>query len=913
MNDTSNDKPNNEKKTHEVFSRSKKEQEEKDASAETAKSTKAEAESTEEIELGKIELELDEALEEDLAAEIDDDDESNVPAILGDQSMLLPVVPIREGVLFPSTESVLTFGRQISREAIEESKKTKDVVVLLTQKKSSVNRPKADDLYQIGTLAVVERRLNADGKLNALVKGVGRVRVDRFVNFRPHIKAVVTQIEDKYEDSDREEIEALASHLQKLFRKAVHLGKPVEFLNFMKLMSGVTDGELVDQIASTLNLATKEKQEVLSTTNVRDRLELVIELLSKELKVLEIEKDVASKTQEKFDKTMRENVLRERMRTIQKELGEFDDEEEVLQDYQERLADIEMPDLVKEKIEKEMKRMKQMSPNNPESGYIRSWLDTMFDMPWGDYSADTPSLKRAKEILDEGHHGLDDVKDRVLEFIAVLKLKQGAAEEGVVQESNVTSLDEAMEEVQKEEPDDDAADEETLEVETDTELEKEAPESAQENDGSDQSMPTILCFVGPPGVGKTSIGKSIARALGREFVKVSLGGVRDEAEIRGHRRTYVGAMPGRIINGIKQAGTMDPVFMMDEIDKVGSDFRGDPSAALLEALDPEQNDAFEDHYLDVPFDLSDVLFITTANTLDTIPPALRDRLEIVRYAGYTSDEKFQIAKNHLLEKIVKVNGLKEDQISMNDEIVETVIDRYTREAGVRTLERTLSKVARKVARKMQEDKVKSVEIDMKTLKDFLGPEKYDPTMTEEEDQVGLATGLAYTAAGGDALFIEVALTPGKGKIKLTGKLGDVMKESAQAALTYVQANAETLGIDAEKFDKTDVHIHVPEGAVPKDGPSAGITITTAITSAFTERAVKNTIAMTGEVTLRGRVLRIGGLKEKSIAALRAGAKTVLIPQDNERDLVDVPDQVKDKLKFIPVEHMDDVLKHALVA
>jgi len=633
------------------------------------------------------------------------------------------------------------------------------------------------------------------------------------------------------------------------------MGKPVEFLNFMKLMSGMNDGELVDQIASTLNLETDEKQKILDTLSVKERLQQVVSHLAKEMKVLEIEKDVASKTQQKFDKSMRESVLRERVRVIQKELGEVDDEEEVINEYQEKLKKIKFPLEVKKKVIQEIKRMRQMSVNNPEAGYLRTWLDVIFELPWGKQNKGNIDIKKALVTLDKNHYGLSEVKDRILEYISVLQLKQKNTQDG--------------------------------------------------------HLPTILCFVGAPGVGKTSIGKSIAEALGRKFVKISLGGIHDEAEIRGHRRTYVGAMPGRIIVGMKQAKSMNPVFMLDEIDKIGNDYRGDPSAALLEALDPEQNKSFEDHYLDVPFDLSNVIFITTANTLDTIPPALNDRLEIIRYAGYTEEEKFFIAKKHLLEKVRKSNGLKPTQISVSDEDLKEIISRYTREAGVRNLEREIGKVMRKAARAIAENGEKKVEVTPALLEKYLGPQKFDPTLAEKNDEVGLAAGLAWTSVGGEVLFVEVALTKGKGQIKLTGKLGDVMKESAQAALTYVAANAVKLGIKESLIEKSNVHIHVPEGAVPKDGPSAGITMCTAIISAFTNRSVKRHIAMTGEITLRGRVLRIGGLKEKTIAAHQAGCTVVLIPKDNERDLVEVPDSVKKDIQFIPVAHIDDVIKIAL--
>ena len=774
------------------------------------------------------------------------------------ENQVLPVIPIREGVLFPSTESVLTFGRSVSLNAIKESAKSKKLIVLLTQRNPDVEVPTPADLYEVGTLAIIEKTLQVDNSVNALVRGVGRVKIKTFVSTGLKLSAEVEELVDS-QDKD-EEMEALVKHLQKEFRKAIHLGKPVEFLNFMKLMGGVTNGELVDQISSTLSIKTSEKQELLELISVKLRVKRVIEHLAHELKVLEIEKDVVAKTQEKFDKHMRNSVLRERLRTIRKELGEGeDDEEEIVDEYYKKLRRTKFFDgETTQKIEKEIKRLRVMSPNNPEAGYVRTWLDTIFEMPWNKRLQNEVTLEKASKSLEENHYGLEEVKDRILEYIAVLVRKQKLLK--------------------------------TTQV----------------------SLPTILCFVGPPGVGKTSIGQSIAKSLGRKFVKVSLGGIHDEAEIRGHRRTYVGAMTGKIMSGIRQAKSMNPVFMLDEVDKIGSDYRGDPSAALLEALDPEQNKGFADHYLDVPFDLSEVIFITTANTLDTIPGPLRDRLEIIRYSGYTEEEKFHIAKDHLMEKVLKANGLTTKNLEMSDELVMQVIRRYTSEAGVRSLERTLNKIARKSARELVEhEDVKKIEITADKVRQFLGPEPYDVTLTEEEDQVGLATGLAWTSVGGDVLFIEVALTPGKGSIQLTGKLGDVMKESAQAALTFVKANAQELGIDPKVVQKTDVHIHVPEGAVPKDGPSAGVTITTAIVSAFTKRPVKREVAMTGEVTLRGRVLRIGGLKEKSIAARRAGSTTVLIPKDNERDLEKIPESVKKDITFVPVKDVREVLLRAL--
>jgi ATP-dependent Lon protease len=771
------------------------------------------------------------------------------------ENSILPIIPIKEGVLYPSTESVLTFGRKLSQASVRKALKGSKLVVLVTQKKASLENPSPNDLYKIGTLAVLEKALDTSNQLNVLARGIERVGIINFVKTNPFYGQVKVLSEVDKNDS---ETKALAKHLQQEFHNSIQMGRSVEFLSFMKLMSGASPGEMTDQIASTLNGSTKEKQEILETLDIKERMKLVAARLSHEIEILKIEKDVVNKTQSKMSKSMRENVLRERLRTIQKELGEVDDEEEIADDYSKKLKKLKCNPEIKKKVAKEIRKVRQMSPYNPEAGYIRSWLDTFFEMPWGKISKGNYDLKKAEKILEKNHYGLPTVKERIIEFIAVLQKKQSVK--------------------QKDE---------------------------------DQNIPTILCFVGPPGVGKTSIGKSVAESLGRKFTKVSLGGIRDEAEIRGHRRTYVGAMPGRIINGIKQAGTINPVFMLDEVDKLGSDYKGDPSAALLEALDPEQNHGFEDHYLDLPFDLSQVLFITTANTLDTIPPALRDRLEIISYSGYTSDEKFHIAQEHLLPKVLKSHGLDKKEVKVENSAFEKIIARYTREAGVRDLERNIGKVMRKTVREILETKTGKIIINDKKVRKLLGPEKYDETLTEKENEIGLATGLAWTRVGGDVLFVEVALTPGKGLIKLTGKLGDVMKESAEAAFTYVKSNAKKLGISQEKIDKTNVHIHVPEGAVPKDGPSAGITITTAIVSAFTSKAVNREVAMTGEVTLRGRVLRIGGLKEKAIAAHRAGSKTIIIPQDNKRDLEEIPDSVKQDINFFPVEHVDQVLKIAL--
>ena len=769
--------------------------------------------------------------------------------------MLLPLVAIREGIMFPQTEAVLNFGRKRSVEAVRRAEQNNNQVVLVAQKNKSLDDPAEKDLYRVGTLSTIERTLTSSNQINALVQGVKRVKIIRIIEENEYMMAEVEKLAD--EEGDKTKTHALSKHLMKIFNQSVNLGKAVEFLNFMKLMSGVHAGELADQIASTLKSPTSKKQKILEELNVEKRLETVIAELAKELHEYQIERDIISQTQKTFDKHMKESVLRERLRTIKKELGEIDDEEEELSALEEQLKAAKLPKKVADKANRELVRLERMSVNNPEAGYLRTWLETIFELPWNKRSRGILSLKRAEKILDKNHYGLKEVKERILEHLAVMKLK------------------------------------------------------SKNKQVKDKKVPTILCFVGAPGVGKTSIGKSIAQAMGREFVKVSLGGIRDEAEIRGHRRTYVGAMPGRIVNGMKDAGTKNPVFMLDEIDKIGNDFRGDPSAALLEALDPEQNHEFTDHYLEVAYDLSEVLFITTANTLDTIPPALRDRLEIIEYSGYTEDEKFHIVKKHLLDKVMARNGVEKKQLQISDQSMHMIIRRYTREAGVRNLERQIGKLTRKIARKIAEGEKYSTIIQPKSLQTYLGPYRFSHTFAEEKDEIGLATGLAWTSVGGDVLFIEVAITPGKGKVQLTGKLGDVMKESAQTALTYVRSRAKQLGISQKEIEKSDVHIHVPEGAVPKDGPSAGITITTAIVSAFTKKSVRRDVAMTGEVTLRGRVLEIGGLKEKLIAAHRAGSKIAILPKENEKDLVEVPDSVKKDISFHFVTQVDEVLRIAL--
>jgi ATP-dependent Lon protease len=677
-----------------------------------------------------------------------------------------------------------------------------------------------------------------------------------------------------------DETTALINHITAELKKAVNLGKSVDFLSFMNIMSGLTPAELSNHVAAILDIKPNEKQLLLENRNVKNRLIKIAEHLTHEVKILEIERKIASKTQEKFDKSVKEAVLRERLKTIEKELGQEGEPKEI-RELLDKIKKAKMPSDVEEKAKKELKRLAQMSTYNPEASYIRSYLEMLVELPWAISSPNSVDTKEAEKVLDEDHYGLKKVKERILEYLAVMKLK--------------LSQEEKVEPKAKE-----------------GEKSAEAVKPEQKDSVKKASFPTILCFVGPPGVGKTSIGRSIAKSLGRKFVKVSLGGIRDEAEIRGHRRTYVGAMPGRIIQGIKQAGTKNPIFMLDEIDKVGADFRGDPSSALLEALDPEQNSAFSDHYLEVPFDLSDVMFITTCNVLDTIPPALRDRLEIIHFPGYTEDEKFNIGKNYLTGKQQEVHGLKKDQVKITDKALHEIIHKYTREAGVRNLEREIATVFRKIAREVVEGKKKKETVVPSIISKYLGPQKFTPYLAEKKDEVGMSTGLAWTEAGGDILFIEVALMKGKGSLLLTGQLGDVMQESCKASLSYIRAKAKELGLPEKFYQSLDIHVHVPEGAVPKDGPSAGLAITTAIISALTKIPVKKDVAMTGEVTLRGRALEIGGVKEKVIAAHRAGIKTVILPKNNKKDLEELPKKVLKDLKFIFVSQMDEVLKVALV-
>lgn len=769
------------------------------------------------------------------------------------EQSVYPIAPVRDGIVFPGTENVLIFGRPKSTSALNTALKKDKKVVLLMQKNPTQDDPAANDLYAVGVLATIEKTaLGEKGEMNILVKGQAKVRVNSFTKTEGWFEGKTEVIKD--EDVKDEEIAAMIKYISAQIKKAINLGKTVDFVFLMNILNTSNSIDFSNQIAVVLDLKPEERQGLLEETSLKNRLKKEVEYVNREIKILEIEFRLSSKTQKKFERGMKESFLREKMKTIEEELGEKGEDKDI-SEYREKIAKAKMPKEVEEKAKKELKRLAQMSQFNPESSYIRTYLDWLVDLPWNEASPNNIDIKSSNKILDEDHFGLKKIKERILEYLAVMELSKKKERKGY--------------------------------------------------------QPTILCFVGPPGVGKTSLGKSIARALNRKFVKISLGGIRDEAEIRGHRRTYVGALPGRMIQGIKQARTQNPVFMLDEIDKVGRDYRGDPSAALLEALDPEQNHAFSDHYLEVPFDLSDVFFITTANILDTIPEALLDRLEVIHFPGYTEDEKFNIAKTHLIKKQLTAHSLSSKEAMITDSGLKTIIRRYTREAGVRDLERQIATVFRKIAREIVEKKSKTKSVGISDVTRYLGPFKFSSQMIEQKDTVGISTGLAWTQAGGDILFIEVAIMPGKGGLTLTGHLGEVMKESCQASLSYIRARHSSFGLDKDFFHKIDIHVHVPEGAVPKDGPSAGLAITTAMISALTKTPMRRTVAMTGEVTLRGRALEIGGVKEKVIAAHRAGIKTIILPKENKKDLEDIPDYILKDLEFVYVSHMDQVLKVAL--
>jgi ATP-dependent Lon protease len=763
----------------------------------------------------------------------------------------LPVLPVRDIVVFPYMILPLFVGREMSIKAIEYSLSGNRMVLLLTQKDLNIETPTTEDLYSIGTVAVIMRMLKLpDGRVKILVQGMSKARALTYPQTDPFFKANIEKITDQKPPKLTIEDEAQIRTAREQLEKIVSLGKTI-LPDIMGVVEGIEDpGRLADLIASNLGLKTEQAQEVLEIIDPIYRLKRVSEILGREIELLTVQQKIQSEARGEIDKTQREYFLREQLKAIQKELGDIDERAEEIKEFRQKIEDARMPEKVMKEAEKQLKRLEKMHPDSAESATVRTYLDWMVELPWSKSTKDSLDIKTAEKVLDEDHYDLEKVKERILEYLSVRKLKE-------------------------------------------------------------KMKGPIICFIGPPGVGKTSLGRSIARALGREFVRMSLGGVRDEAEIRGHRRTYVGALPGRIVQGIKTAGTNNPVFMLDEIDKIGMDFRGDPSSALLEVLDPEQNFSFADHYLAVPFDLSKVMFITTGNLVDTIPSPLRDRMEIIYLSGYTTEEKLGIAKNYLIPKQLEEHGLSSKVLKITDPGLFNVISQYTREAGVRNLEREIANLCRKVAKKIAEGKDKIFVINAQNLHRYLGVPKFLPEEEMEKDEIGVSTGLAWTETGGDIIYVEATTMKGKGLLTLTGQLGDIMKESAHAALSYVRSRSKKLGIKDDIFSKTDLHIHVPAGAIPKDGPSAGITMATAIASALTGQPVNKNIAMTGEVTLRGRVLPIGGLKEKTLAAKRMGIKKVIIPRRNKKDLEDIPKYIKKDMEFVFAETVDDVLDVAL--
>ncbi|MCL5885216.1 MAG: endopeptidase La [Deltaproteobacteria bacterium] len=760
------------------------------------------------------------------------------------------MLPVRDIVIFPYMTLPLFVGREASIAAVEEALSSDRHIFLVTQKDPSLEEPKMEDLYRTGTVAMIMRMLKLpDGRLKILIQGVVKARIVEAVDGKPAVRVRVERIVEPPPKEGSLEVEALMRASREKIEKILSLkNMPVEILMVTENINN--PGVLADLVASNLRLKIEEAQGVLEETDPVARLTLVNNLLSRELQLAEMQAKIQNQAKEEMSKTQREYFLREQLKAIKSELGDIDSKAEEIEELRKKIKAAGMPEEVEKEADKQLRRLEGMHPDAAEASVVRTYLDWMVELPWKKETRDTINIAKAKKILDEDHHDLERVKDRILEYLAVRKLK------------------------------------ETM-------------------------RGPILCFVGPPGVGKTSLGKSIARAMGRKFIRMSLGGIRDESEIRGHRRTYVGALPGRIIQGMKQAGMRNPVFMLDEIDKLGTDYRGDPSAALLEVLDPEQNFAFSDNYLNVAFDLSKVLFIATANITDPIPPALRDRMEIIPLSGYTDVDKLAIARKFLIPRQMEENGVGDKSLTITDKGVLSIIHQYTREAGLRNLEREIGKVCRKTARLLAEGEEGPFRITPKTVGRYLGVPKFLPETEGERDEVGVATGLSWTPTGGDILFIEVSLVRGKGNVIITGSLGDVMKESAQAAVTYTRSRAGRLGLSRDFHATHDVHIHVPAGAIPKDGPSAGITIATALVSALTGSPVRRDIAMTGEITLRGSVLPIGGLKEKSLAALRAGITEIIVPERNRKDLEEIPRHEAKQVRFHFVRGVDEVVRLAL--
>jgi ATP-dependent Lon protease len=789
-------------------------------------------------------------------AETDKDDLiSIIEEDIGDVDIptTLPLLPVRDVVIFTDMLLPLFVGREKSIRAVESAIADERFLFVVTQKDPAIENPKADDLFRVGTISRILRMLKLpDGRVKVLVQGFAKARIKHYTQKRAYYRVSVEIMEEPEESADGNlKLEALMRNVRDYSEKILALRG--EFSGDVgNILESIDEpGKLADLVASNLRLKIEEAQQIIELIDPVDRLRKVHDLLSRELELSAMQAKIQSNVKDEISKSQRDYFLREQVRAIHKELGELDEKAQEMEDYARRIKRVRMTKEARSEANKQLRRLEQMHPDAAEASVIRTYLDWLTELPWQKTTKDLLNIQQAKKVLDRDHFGLDKIKERILEYLSVRKLN----------------------------PD---------------------------------IKGSILCFVGPPGVGKTSLGQAIAKAMRRKFVRISLGGIRDEAEIRGHRRTYIGAMPGRILQGLKNCGSNNPIFMMDEIDKVGSDFRGDPSSALLEALDPEQNMSFSDHYLNLPYDLSKVMFILTANVTDTIPSALLDRMEVIHLSGYTEDEKATIAENYLMPRQLKENGLKARRLRISSGAMLRIINEYTSEAGLRNLEREIANLCRKVARKIAEGQKGPFFITRANLDKLLGVPKYYPELDQEPSQVGLSTGLAWTHAGGEVLYVEVSLIRGKGELIVTGQIGDVMQESARAALSYARAYLDKKKIKSSIFESMDIHIHVPAGAIPKDGPSAGIAMATALISAVTKQAVNNEVAMTGEITLRGRVLPIGGLKEKALGALRAGIKTVIIPAKNQKDLVEIPATIKRKLKFVAVQSMDDVLDLALV-
>ncbi len=762
----------------------------------------------------------------------------------------LPLIPLRGITVFPYMIMHFDIGREASINALEEAMVNNQLIFLASQKKAEINEPTPDDFYKVGTISKIKQMLKLPGDtIRILVEGISRAKIANILQEDPYFVVEVEEQIDRLEIDKDIETDALMRSVIDAFTEYIDVSNKISPEVLLNISEIDTPGRLADTIASNVVLNPNKRQEVLEAFDPKLRLETLYRILLEEIQILEIEQKISERVKRQINKVQKEYYLREQLKAIQKELGEDENIVEEVDEYRQKLKKLKLSKELNEKIEREINRLSKLSPSSAETGVIRNYIDWALNLPWNKETKDTLDIKKSARILDEDHYGLEKVKERILEYLAIRQL-------------------------------------------------------------SKTMKGPILCLVGPPGVGKTSIAKSIARSLNRKFARMSLGGVRDEAEIRGHRRTYVGAIPGRIITSIRQIKSKNPVFLFDEIDKLASDFRGDPASALLEVLDPEQNHDFTDHYLEFPFSLSRVMFITTANSTDTIPRPLLDRMEVIRIAGYTDEEKLKIAQIHLLPKQIKEHGLKEGTLKVSENAIREIINHYTRESGVRNLERQLASLCRKIAKRVVEEEVKSINITTRNLKSYLGNPIYRYEMANVKDEVGIVRGLAWTPVGGDTLSVEVTPMKGEGKLVLTGQLGDVMKESARAGISYIRSKVEDFKIDPNFHKELDIHIHIPEGAIPKDGPSAGIAMATAVISALTDIPVYKDVAMTGEITLRGRVLPVGGVKEKVLAANRAGIKKVILPVDNEKDLEDIPTNVKRKLEFAFTEHMDDVLKHS---